>query len=585
MNAYLEMEENTKSLADYIAIVRRRWKKMIAPALAVFVLMFLIAMLWPATYRSTATILIEQQQVPQEFVRSAITSYANEQIEVITQRIMTLNNVFEIINKYEVFTESELRRGSRTDIYQEFVGAVKRAQIKSEIIDQASRQKLEATIAFTLSFEHKNPKIAQAVANELVNLYLNENLKQRQEKSSSTSQFLKAEASAVKKQIAEIEEKISDFKIRNEGAMPELYQYNLSVIERTDNEISVISQRLSEIEQRELKLESDLAQQTPYAPTVAADGKLILGDYDRLKSLKAEYAKKRVAYNADHPDIVRLQREIKTLEATLGTTMNDLSDQLRTERDMLQGLKQKYSTNHPEVVKQSEVVKALEKEVAASKGIPDAVKDRPDNPAYVMLKTQLDAARAEKSALLQRQEALRKKIADIEALVMKTPTIEKEYKQLSLDLINATAKYQEITAKEMSSQISLNMETERKGERFTLIEPPILPEDPVSPNRPVLVLLGFILALVAGVGSIAVREMLDSSLRGAKAVAAVMNTEPLVTIPYFVIDAELKEGLERRYKILIGLVVAGIVVLLLVHFAYKPLDVIWYVVQRKLGLG
>jgi hypothetical protein len=170
-------------------------------------------------------------------------------------------------------------------------------------------------------------------------------------------------------------------------------------------------------------------------------------------------------------------------------------------------------------------------------------------------------------------------------MILKAPTVEKEYKQLTINLANATAKYQEITAKEMESQISLNLETERKGERFTLIEPPILPEQPVSPNRPVLVLLGFILAVVAGVGSLAIREMLDNSLRGTKAITAVMNVEPLVAVPYFILDEELKAGLEQRYKILIALVAAGIVFLLLVHFAYKPLDVIWYIIQRKLGIG
>jgi len=518
-------------------------------------------------------------------VRSAVASYADEQIEVISSRIMTLKNVFELIEKYDVFTEDELKRNSRTEIFEEFSKAIRREQKKFEIIDQTSRQKVEATIAFTLSFEHKNPKVAQAVANELVNLYLNENLKQRQEKSSSTSEFLKAEAAAVKKQIADIEQKISDFKIANEGAMPELYQYNLSVIQRYDNDISVISQRLSEIEQRKLQLESDLAQQNPYAATVGADGRPILGEFDRLKSLKSEYAAKRGLYSAEHPDIVRLQREINSLEKQLGTDAVDVVEELRAAKEKLKALKQKYRGDHPEVVKQTAIVNELQNQALNQDSVKSLVKERADNPAYVMVKTQLDSVKAEDVALRKRQQEMREKIAEVEALILKAPTVEKEYKQLTINLANATAKFQEITSKEMESQISLNMETERKGERFTLIEPAILPEQPVSPNRPVLVLLGAILALVAGVGSLAIREMLDQSLRGTKAIAAVMNVEPLVAVPYLVIDEELKAGLEQRYKILIGLVLAGIVFLLLVHFAYKPLDVIWYIIQRKLGMG
>ena len=53
-----------------------------------------------------------------------------------------------------------------------------------------------------------------------------------------------------------------------------------------------------------------------------------------------------------------------------------------------------------------------------------------------------------------------------------SPQIEKQYRELSRDYENARAKYQEIRAKQMEAQTAQNLETDRKGERFTLIEPP-----------------------------------------------------------------------------------------------------------------
>jgi hypothetical protein len=133
----------------------------------------------------------------------------------------------------------------------------------------------------------------------------------------------------------------------------------------------------------------------------------------------------------------------------------------------------------------------------------------------------------------------------------------------------------------MTAEVAQEMEKERKGEKFTLIDPAILPEEPVSPNRGAIVFLSLVLALGAGVGSAAVSESLDNAVRGVKGLTTLLHTAPLAVVPYLSTRAETS-GQKRRKYLVLGLILAGIViVLLLIHFLVSPLDVMWFRGLRK----
>ena len=164
---------------------------------------------------------------------------------------------------------------------------------------------------------------------------------------------------------------------------------------------------------------------------------------------------------------------------------------------------------------------------------------------------------------------------------MQTPKVEQEFRAIARDLDHATRRYQEIKAKQMTAEVGQEMEKERKGEKFTLIDPAVLPEEPVSPNRPAIVFLSLVLALGAGVGSAAVAESMSSAVRGAKGMVALLNTAPLAIIPYLPSAAETRARKQKR-RILVITVIAGIIIMLLmVHFLFSPLDVLWFKGLRK----
>ncbi len=583
---FTELEENTKEFSDYVEIIKRRKKPMLIVAGAILLVTLLALLFWPPTYRSTATILIEEQEIPRDLVRSTITSFAAQQIEVINQRIMTMTNIMSLVDKFKLYQENDKLSKPRMEVAGEFRDAVSLDLVSADVIDPQSGKPIEATIAFTLSFDYRGAVQSQKVTNELVTLYLNENLRARSQQSANTSDFLLAEANSLKDQLVELESNLAEFKERNEGSLPELYDFNITAVERTEREMLDASLRIQELEKRKIQLGSDLAQLSPSAPVALPSGEMVLSDSDRLKSLQSEYRKKSALYHDSHPDVRRLKREIEDLQAATGISSDraDVLRQLDGARDELAQLKSRYANDNAKVMAQQRVISQLE-QVAANSSSGGRVA-APDNPAYVLLNTQIQSATSEIASLRNKQEKLTTKIASHEARILRAPSVEKDYKALLRDYDNATLKYQEIKAKQMEANLAQNLEQDRKGERFTLIDPAQRPIDPVSPNRMALLLVGLVLSGVGGLAAAAVLELTDASVRGEKALTEVLGgVAPISVIPYIENETDTDSQVKIKTRFMIGLAVGVVALLMLIHVFYKPLDVIWFILMNKLGLS
>ena len=579
--------EQGLSLGEYIAGFKRRRKPMAYTALAVFSVALLAALLWPPTYRAAATILIEEQEIPDDMVRSTITSYANQQIEVIRQRVLTLKNIMDMVTKFELYTERELARTPRTKITQEFIDAVNLTVISADVINPRSGQPTAATIAFTLEFDGPAAAKAQGVTNELVNLFLNENLRRRTEQAGSTSDFLRKEANALAEEVRAQETALVAFKAQNQAALPESFQLNMQNLTRYQSELVSAESRLVELNRRQLEIEAQLASLSPYAPQVLASGEAVLGDMDRLKALQSEYRELSARYNQNHPDVAKLRRQIDALEAVVGTPggADELRKLLASEQAELVALQATYSSDHPEVLRQRANIARLTQQIAASPAKKATIKA--DNPAYIVMENQHQMILMEKRSLEDLVKSMAEKIEVLNKAATQAPAVEREYSNLVRTLEVTTASYLDLQAKVKTAELAGELESNRKGQRFTLIEPPVMPERPVSPNRIAILFLGLILAIGAGLGVGVLLESADRSIRSARVLQDITGLAPLVTVPYITTPEEDRvEGPGKKLYLFVGLAIAGFVaLLLLIHFLYKPLDVLWFVVLNKLGIG
>jgi len=259
--------------------------------------------------------------------------------------------------------------------------------------------------------------------------------------------------------------------------------------------------------------------------------------------------------------------------------------ELEATKAQLARAKEKYAPDHPDVIRLTREVQELEKAVAAAPANTSFAnaKSHADNPAYIQVKGQLDALDVERESALKKRDALRSKLDDYERRLAQEPAVERQYRELARDLDSAQVKYQEIRSKQTEVQVSQNLETEHKGERFTMIEPPLPPEKPISPNRFLILVSGLVFSLGAGVAAAMIRDGLDVSVRGVQDIRGLLSVPPLAAIPHITTQAE-----QRRYKRVVryswqGAIVGLISLAVVVHFLVRPLDVLWITVLRRFG--
>jgi uncharacterized protein involved in exopolysaccharide biosynthesis len=545
------------------------------------------AILTPPVYQSAATILIEQQEIPQDFVRSTITSFADQRIQVISQRVMTSQNLLGVIERNNLYAKERARK-PRELVVEQMRDDVKLRMISADVIDPRSGAPVRATIAFSLSYRNANSELAYKVASELTSLYLNENLSARSRQTQQALTFLNDEGKRLQADIADLEQRISDFKKEHQGVLPQLAQLNQASLERTDLEIRDVANRMASLDQQELLLRAQLAQLSPTAPIFSDTGQRVLTPEDRLKALKSQLAALRSRYGDQHPDVVATEAQIRGLErqANADADSNDLVRKLDDTRSRLAAAREKYTPEHPDVRMLENLVASLERALAESPKAPKNARGElatPDNPAYIQVKAQLDTLRVQREQLERERQYLRTRLDDFESRVSRSPDTERQLLSLTRDYETAYRKYQDVRAKQLEAQASLNLETERKGERFTLIEPPLPSESPVSPKRGLIAVLGTVLSLLLAVGVGLALGAFDGRVRGPTDLARLLEVPALAHLPRMITAEERARARRVARWSVAGAVTSMFAAALVVHLAWRPLDVLWLQLLQRLG--
>jgi predicted nucleic acid-binding Zn-ribbon protein len=288
--------------------------------------------------------------MPQELVRSTVTSYADERVQVISKRVMTTETLLNIIRRYDLYPEQR-KKDTRETLLGRMRKDIGLKMISADVIDPRSGRPTAATIAFEVSFTSTSADMAAKVANELTTLYLNENLNNRTQLARDAATFLESEGDRLNHRIGELEAQLAQFKAKNLTTLPEVTQLNMTLMDRTDEQLRELETRRASLEQQRVFLEAQLAQLKPNSAVFSETGERILSTHDRLKMLKSELASAKARYAADHPDITRLQREVEGLEkdaaahpaGTAVATQADLNNELKRTREVRSGAPRSHS--------------------------------------------------------------------------------------------------------------------------------------------------------------------------------------------------------------------------------------------------
>lgn len=579
----MEQEENVKTIAEYLEVVSRRKALILISFFTVGFLGFVLAMKLPPVYRSSATILIEDQQIPRSMVETTITDYADKRIQLIKQRVMTRDRILSIIQKYNVYLD-ERNKLVPSELVKRFQEDAEIQLIAADVLDP-QRGGSKATIAFTIAFSDRNPLLAQSVANELVSLFLDENTRVRAQRAAKTTDFLNSEAEKLKAEIDAFDNRIMEYKAKHGNSLPEMLQTNLAAIDRTKIDLRQTDRDIRAAKDRIAYLMDSLSQAEQGISPLKNDHPL--SKNEQLQLLKAQYIRLSSLYTAKHPDTLRVKRQIQNLDPDFTGEAGELEvgRALARAEEKLAELEKKYAANHPDVVKQRQVVANLSDKVAASadQGTAKIDTSQSDNPYYNNLAVQLRIAQNELEQLQQLKEDLQQNLQKIQADVDQTPLVEKEYLDLNRMRMASLNKYADLEAKYREAKLAQTLEEEQKGEAFTLIDPPIAPEKPEKPDKKKIIALGFGLGLGVGLALTLLLELMHEVIRGPKSLQRISGLAPLVVIPYIetLADKALQRRRVKRIQWLSGS--AAMAAVLLVHFWVMPLPQIWAVGLAKLG--
>ena len=566
------------TIGDIKRLIRRRGLIFALSAIPVFVGAVVIAFVLPPVYVAKSTILIESQQIPEEYVKSTVTGYVEERLQTITQRILSWSNLLNIIKQFDLYPES--RKKYATEIVLDRM----RGNIAIETI-QAHERRQSSTIAFTLSYAGTDPPVVQRVANVLASLYLEENLKKRESQATRTTDFLQQELDHLREQIEGYANQLSQFKKIHMGELPEHSTVNMQAMEQLNRDFDQASLQISLLQERKIYLEGQLASLQSGA-SGGEKGAFTASPNDRIESLQLALINLKSSLSEKHPDVIKLQKEIKELEAHAGgeAGVDEKEKRLIELQGQLAAMSASLGVKHPDVVKLSKEIDVLSQELQGVERDATATdfSSREEPPAYVSLRTQLDTTILEIKSYIKEKNELREKIARYQQRIEKTPMIEKEYYGIIGDYTNAKEKYNEIMGKLLEARVARGMEETQHGERFVIIEAAHTPEAPSKPDRIRIIVMGFFLAIGLGGGLALLQENFDHSIKTPHEIDELTSVPLLAAIPLIVTDEEVTR---RRLRATLYTVLTGgglTLALLMVHFFYMPLDILWLNVQKML---
>ena len=517
--------ESTLTLDDYLAIAKRR----IWLVVSVFVVLLAISMLvihsLPPRYRSTAIVAVESQKIPEGIVQSTVRDYADERIGFVNQRVITPARLLEIIDKHRLCPDQRVKVPAPV-----LVDELREHIFLETIQDPAKRRGGSSTIAFTLAFEHGDPEVAAAVANDLVTMFLEENVRTRTAQASGTTEFLAQEALRLNALVRTTDRKVAEFKQEHSDALPEHLNLRMDMLQRSEANLRALEREIASLEEEKRFLETQSLSLGAILSAGGAKDAGVVSPVQLLAALKVEVVDKAAIYGSAHPDLRSLRRRIALLE-------QEVASALRVQR----------------------------KEPSESE----------TDPATSKIETEITSAGARLTSLRKQKQDVEEKIKGLQARIIGTPQVERALKELTRDYENIRAEYDEIKAKQRDAELAEHLEEQEKAERFVLLEPPMVPSLPVWPNMRKAYALAFALAAAGSAGMAFLAESLDNRIRGPVMLASILRSHPLAVIPFIksTSDKRRERARRRQWLLLVSLAVL-LGALALTHVLYQPLNVL-----------
>jgi polysaccharide chain length determinant protein (PEP-CTERM system associated) len=496
------MSENRElTMDDYLAMLRRRLKVILIPALIAPIGGFLVSHGFHPRYTSQSTVLVEGQTVPATYVTPVITADFTQRVQTLSQEILSPGKLRPMVESLGVKPEEETKLIS--DIQQnmqvEPVITSMSAAAQQVGVSSAVKKKPQVTDepvpGFTVNYSDSDAERAQKICNALTDLIVTENLKERGDIAKNTTDFLGQQLDNAKRSLDDQDAKLAAFKKANFGQLPTDVDNNMRMLASLSQQLDAATQTLSRAQQDKAYSESLLAQQIATWKTSQSGNTQTL--QQGLTQLQAQLLQLQARYTDDYPDVIKTKADIAEIEKKL-KALNAASASAAASSD------------------------------TASAGTSSSA----EPPEISQLRVQIHGYEdvIEQNTLAQKK--LQSAINVYEGRTAMSPGIEEQYKLLTRDNDNAQALYKDLLAKKNQSSVATNMENQQEGEQFKVLVTAGRSETPSFPVRGLFAAAGLGVGLGLGLLIGVVLEFGDKSIRTEKDAAAIMDLPLLISVPW-----------------------------------------------------
>jgi polysaccharide chain length determinant protein (PEP-CTERM system associated) len=492
---------------DYAGILKRRFRLILTTTLVLLAAAVGVSYVLPPRYVSQTLILIEQQRVPEDYVKPVVDEDLGGRLASMKEQILSRSRIEPIITKFNLFANGNSNMDDRVDLTRK---AIKITQIHSE-------QARGGLPGFFVSFEAQDARTAQQVCGEITSLFVSENLSAREQSAEGTSDFLKQQLADSKRNLNDQDAKLAAFEQKNIGKLPgqtiqmggmslAMGSPNESTLQSLSTQLEAATQSLNRLQQDETFIEAMIAEQT---------------------------------------------HDLQSAEPAAVATVDDRRRELNTLMEQKQALDALYTPDHPDVVALAHRIAVLKAEIdhASTAPAPEAAKvTRPDTPQLQQLKAQLRAAKMSIADVKQEQTRLTQEIRTYQARVEASPIVEEEYKQVTRDHETALEFYNSLLKKMNESSMATALEHRQQGEQFRVMDAPNLPDEPTFPNRLLFAGGGLAGGLFLGLLITAILEYRDTSVRNERDIWAFTKLPTLAIISHISGLPKPRTGHHNRWK-------------------------------------
>jgi polysaccharide chain length determinant protein (PEP-CTERM system associated) len=491
------------TMQDYAGMLKRRFGLILASTVLLLGVGFGITFIIPPQYTSQTLVLIEQQKVPENYVKPVVDEDLGARLASMKEQIMSRSRIQPIIERFGLYPGGKYTMDDRIQLTQKAIG-----------INPIRSDQSHGMPGFFISFKSQDAHTAQQVCGEITSLFVSANLTAREDSAEGTTDFLKQQLEDSKRNLDEQDAKLAAFEQRNIGKLPgqtlhlgdmalAMGSPNESTLQALTSQLDATTQALNRLQENDTFIKAVISQQTQGSSTVdPASGTSADAVKTDLKDALQQQQQLEAQYTPDYPDVVAIKRKIASLRV--------------------------------------EIAHAAVEPVKGSAPV-----NTSDSVQLLELKARLHAGGEAMTEAKQKQAQLEQQIRSYEAKIEASPLIEEEYKQVTRDHETALQFYNTLLTKMNESSMATALEHRQQGEQFRVMDAPNLPDEPTFPNRLIFSGGGLASGLILGLLIAALLEYRDTSVRNERDIWAFTKLPTLAVVSYI---ADLGSPREARKR-------------------------------------